>query len=73
MKCLNITGLILGFFGAALAFLDSVRTNSRLPEEGFYLEYTDRYRNSFWRWCGRAGFILLTVGFLLQLIAVLAS
>lgn len=73
MKCLNIIGLILGFLGGALAFLDSWRTNTRLPEDGIYLEYKPQFTTAGWRWCGRTGFVLITLAFFLQLVAEFAS
>ncbi len=73
MNALNLTGLILGFVGAALAFFDSNRTSSRFTEDGISLGYGPELSTWFWRWCGRMGFACLTVGFLLQFIAALRS
>ena len=69
VKILNIIGLVLGFFGAFLAFLDSWRTGSRFNGEGVRLGYEPRFNTWFWRSCGSIGFALITLSFLLQFIA----
>ncbi|MBW4422298.1 MAG: hypothetical protein KME13_24305 [Myxacorys californica WJT36-NPBG1] len=69
-KTLNIIGLILGFIGAFLAFLDSWRTGSRFDENSILVGYGPSLNTVFWNWCGRVGFALITIGFVLQLIAV---
>src|SRR5262249_35910744 len=69
----NVASLILGFVGSALAFLDSVRTASRLPEDGITLAYDPRLQHWFWRRCGTFGFGLLTVAFAIQVLIALAG
>ncbi len=59
MNALNLTGLILGFVGAALAFFDSNRTSSRFTEDGISLGYGPELNTWYWRWCGRMGFACL--------------
>ena len=74
MKCLNIAGLILGFVGAFLAFLDSWRMEFRDCSKRALPSADPRYRTSlFGVYVVASDSILLTVGFLLQLVATFAS
>jgi hypothetical protein len=70
VKILNIVGLLVGFIGAFLAFLDSWRTSSRFTEEGVRLGYEPELKTWFWKNCGNTGFGLITISFLFQLIAI---
>jgi hypothetical protein len=69
VKILNIVGLVLGFIGAFLAFLDSWRTGSRFSERGVKLGYEPTLNTWFWKSCGSIGFALITISFALQLFA----
>jgi hypothetical protein len=69
----NLVSLIFGFLGSALAFLDSYRTASRLPEDGITLAYDPTFQHWFWRRCGMIGFGLLTVAFAIQVLIALAG
>jgi hypothetical protein len=70
IKLFNILGLLIGFTGSILAFLDSWRTGSRFDSEAIKLGFEPELDTWFWRHCGQMGFALLTLGFLMQLIAV---
>jgi len=70
-KILNIFALSSGFTGAVFGFLASRRVASRFSEEGVRLGYGPEYSTWFWQHCGQIGFILITLAFFLQLVAIL--
>jgi hypothetical protein len=73
MRTWNILSLVLAFVGTTLAFLDSYKMASRLPDEGFSIGYPPKYKTPFWRWCGPMGFGFLTLAFLIQLAIAIFS
>lgn len=68
---LDITGLVVGFIGAILAFLDSWRTGSQFTSGGVKMGYEKSLKTWFWKNCGSVGFVFITISFLLQFIAKL--
>ncbi len=68
VKTVNITALVFGFIGAALAYLDSWRISTRFSDDCFEVGFPRGLRGSFWRWCGRIGFFLIFLSFLIQFI-----
>lgn len=68
-KIFNIIGLVIGFLGALLAFLDSYRTSSRFVKSGVKLGYEENLNTWFWKSCGNVGFALITLSFAIQLVA----
>ena len=68
-KLLTIIALACGFAGAFLGFLAGGRVASRFSADGASLGYGAEYSTWFWQHCGQIGFALITLAFLLQLIA----
>lgn len=68
MKTVNITALVFGFIGAALAYLDSWRISTRFSDNDLKVGFPPGLRGGFWRWCGRIGFFLIFLSFLIQFI-----
>jgi NADH:ubiquinone oxidoreductase subunit 6 (subunit J) len=61
-KTLNICGLILSFIGAVMLFIRFLAHLIRASGRPIWHSW-------FVRWCGRLGIALITIGFLLQLVA----
>ena len=61
-KTLNICGLILSFIGAVMLFIRFLAHLIRASGRPIWHSW-------FVRWCGRLGIALITIGFLLQLLA----
>jgi hypothetical protein len=68
VQALNVISLLLGFAGAAFAFMDSVRTASRFTSDGILLGYPPNRDTLVWRLSGRLGFGLLAAAFAVQLV-----
>jgi hypothetical protein len=66
---LNRLGLVVGFIGAAFAFMDSWRTGSRFSKGVVRFGYPEELNTWCWRNCGTVGFALITFSFVLQFIA----
>jgi hypothetical protein len=73
MKTLNITALVFGFIGAALAYLDSWRISTRFSNTQLEVGFPPSLRGRFWQWCGRIGFFLIFLSFLIQFIVAVYS
>jgi hypothetical protein len=61
-KTLNICGLILSFIGAVMLFIRFLAHLIRASGRPIWQSW-------FVRWCGGLGIALITIGFLLQLVA----
>jgi NADH:ubiquinone oxidoreductase subunit 6 (subunit J) len=61
-KTLNICGLILSVIGAVMLFIRFLAHLIRASGRPIWHSW-------FVRWCGRLGIALITIGFLLQLVA----
>jgi len=61
-KALNICGLILSFIGAVMLFIRFLAHLIRGSGRPIWQSW-------FVRWCGGLGIALITIGFLLQLVA----
>jgi NADH:ubiquinone oxidoreductase subunit 6 (subunit J) len=61
-KTLNMCGLILSFIGAVMLFIRFLAHLIRASGRPIWQSW-------FVRWCGRLGIALITIGFLLQLVA----
>jgi len=61
-KTLNICGLILSFIGGVMLFI-------RFLAHLIGVSGRPIWHSWFVRWCGRLGIALITIGFLLQVVA----
>src|SRR4029453_2701021 len=61
-RTLNICGLILSFIGGVMLFIRFLAHLIRASGRPIWHSW-------FVRWCGRLGIALITIGFLLQLVA----
>lgn len=61
-------GLGIDFLGAIFLFLEGMRVVARTPKYGIYLEDQGIYRKWIFRRSAIIGFILLALGFLIQLL-----
>jgi hypothetical protein len=71
IKTVNITAVVFGFIGAALVFLDSWRISTRFSDNQLEVGFPPWLGGLFWRWCGRVGFFLIFLSFLIQFIVAL--
>jgi TRAP-type C4-dicarboxylate transport system permease small subunit len=72
-KTLNICGLILSFIGGLLLLIDFWSISSRFHGDGLNLSSSPIRNKWYVRWSGRFGVALMTIGFLLQLLAQLRA
>jgi hypothetical protein len=70
---LNILGLILSFIGGLMLCIDFWRISSRFQGDTLQLVHKPIRDSRPIRWCGRFGIALITIGFLLQLLAQLSQ
>ena len=66
----QVIGLVLNFFGSLWLFFDNYRIAKLFTKEGVVLGWGAGYDWWFWQWAGRGGLLLLTLGFLFQLVAL---
>jgi hypothetical protein len=61
------------FYWRHPAFCDSCRTSSRQTKDGFIFGFQGIWKWKVWDFAARIGFLLVTVGFALQLPAACAA
>lgn len=70
-KTLTIAGLLLGFVGACLLFVDNYRVSSRFTVNSVALGFGVEHDTWFWRYAGEIGFAMIALAFLIELLVVL--
>lgn len=69
-KKLTITALILGIVGAAFGCLSVWRVEQCFSGGGVTLGFPKWLDNWFWQSVGYVGFILIALGFILEIVAI---
>ena len=70
-KKLTVVGLLLGFVGASLLFVDCYRTSSRFTVNSVALGFGAAHDTWFWRYSGEVGFAMIALAFFIELLVVL--